>query len=99
MGPRLLSDQSDRLLDLSDQPHLEDQWHLLCLYLRDLSDLRHLSDLSDHLRDQSDQRLCWQDLSDLSGLLLPGPLHPWVLSNRGPIYLVDLSDLSDRRLY
>jgi hypothetical protein len=99
LGPRLLLDLSGRLLDLSDQPHLEDQWHQLCLYLLHPLDLLRPLDLSDHLKDQSDQRLCWQDLSDLLGLLLPDLLHLSGLSNREPIYLVDLSDLSDRRLY
>jgi hypothetical protein len=98
LGPRLLSDLSGRLLDLSDQPHLEDQWHLLCLYLLHPLDLLRPLDLSDHLKDQSDQRLCWQDLSDLSDLRLPDLLHLSGLSNREPIYLVDLSDLSDHRL-
>ena len=53
---RPLSDLSDRLLDLSDQPHLEDQWHLVHRPLSDLSDLRSPLDLSDHSPDLSDLR-------------------------------------------
>jgi len=68
LGLSFLSDLSDRLLGLSDLYYLEGQWHQLCLYLLPPLDLLRQLDLPDHLRDQSDQRLCWQDLSDLSDL-------------------------------
>ena len=56
LDPRLLSDLSGRSLDLSDQPHLEDQWHLVHRPLLGLSDLRSLLDLSVHSPDLSDLR-------------------------------------------
>ncbi len=51
-----LSDLSGHSLDLSDQPHLEDQWHLVHQPLLGLSDLRSPLDLSDHSPDLSDLR-------------------------------------------